>query len=471
MITPMLKRIRRRHFDLALLLGLAIFGSAYYLSTPRPLWTHTQPRWTNLQAGQKQKLPSDFTFLGFSEDDLSFYTCHDHWSPPGQPAKPMIHQWEAGTGKLVKSYPFQIPEKDQLLIQEYPHPVQFLHSSKDQTEPPNLIFSYLNFTEDNDKLLFRIYQLNDGACLGDTYVDRKRNDSFSYLTQNPEDGHHLAVIKRNIDKAKSEARVTDLATGKRLHTLEVPSESFWKAMASPNGRFLILLFMPPPDRKVYLEVYRMHSWEKLGRYDSPQWFSQLAFLGDTHWVIKSTILNAQQTFQEQLHFYQFDPEAKTLTPNPEHPQHEWTPNNALIGLLHGNYFYTATYSQPLSHFYPFLLKVEGWLKRIGIEMHRASKVVIREYDPHTGRLLRQQSGIPLGQYIMSNRPSYLANVSTTKDSNNQDQVTMSIYAIPHHLWETTLSWLQWLAWLLILPWPLRYFIPRRPNSLVSNAAA
>ncbi|HQR05257.1 MAG TPA: hypothetical protein PLN21_00460 [Gemmatales bacterium] len=459
----MWKPLRRWHFDLALLLGLTIFGTAYYLSIPRPLWIHTQPRWTNLQTGQKQQFPFGFTLLGFSEDDLSFFTCHDHWSQPGQPAKPMINQWEVSTGRLVKAYPFQLPEKDQLLTKESPHPVQFLHSSKNQAEPPNLIFSYLNFTEDNNRLTFRIYQLNDGACLGDTYVDRKHNDSFSYLMQNPEDGHHLAVITRYIDKAKSEARVTDLATGKRLHTFEIPGESFWKAMTSPNGQFLILLFMPPPDRKVYLEVYRMHSWEKLGRYHSPQWFSQLTFLDDTHWVIKSTSLSAKQELQDQLYFYQFDPEARTLTPTPDHPLHGRSPNNSMIGILPGDYFYTATGSQPLSHYYPFLLKVEDWFKRIGIgiEIHRASKAVIREYDLHTGKLLRQQSGLPLGQYIMSNQPRYLANVNTTKDGNNQEQVMMSLYAIPHYLWETTLSWMQWLAWLLVIPWPLRYFIARK----------
>jgi len=458
----MFKRIRRWHFDLALLLGLAIFSIAYYHSIPRPLWTYTQPRWTYLEANPKNPLPSEFTLLGFSEDDLSFFTCHDIWSQPGHPATPLIKQWEVSTGKHLKSYPFQLPDKDRLLIKEYSQPVQFLCSSTDQTEPPNLVFSYINFTSDNDKLTFRIYQLSDGACLGDTYVNRRQHESFSYLTQNPEDGHHLTVITRNIDKNKTEAKLTDLATGKRLHTFEIPSESFYKAMTSPNGQFLIFLYKPPPDRQAYLEVYRMYTWEKLGEYHPPQCFTQLAFLDDTHWALKSmTNLNTQNEYREQLDFYQFDPEARTLTPTPEHPLHGWTVSNADSGFFYGNYFYTSTARLPLSHYYPFLVQVEGWLKKIGIEMNRSPKAVVREYDLRSGKLIRQLSGLPKSRYIMSHQDGFLANVNTTNDGNNQEQLTMSIYALSSYLWETTLSWMQWLSWLLVIPWPLRYFVTPR----------
>jgi len=66
------KPLRRRHFDLALLLGLTLFGTAYYLSIPRPLWTYTTPCGVGTSA-------TDMVQLGFAEDDSSIYTGTMSW--------------------------------------------------------------------------------------------------------------------------------------------------------------------------------------------------------------------------------------------------------------------------------------------------------------------------------------------------------------------------------------------------------
>lgn len=218
----------------------------------------------------------------------------------------------------------------------------------------------------------------------------------------------------------------------------------------------------------------MQTWEKLGRYPLPDGiYQQLAFLDDTHWIARTTIsLNQKSYDREQLEYFQFNPDARTLTPISDHPLHRKVVNNDANGVIQGNYFYTNSKVQSLSDDYPFLVQVEAWLDRQGIKFHRQPrKVQVQVYDIRTGELVKQLSHLPEGYYQLSRQARYLSNVLKSKDDKNQEQITLSLYALPHLLWEPTLSWLQWLSWLLVIPWLLRYFIPRRQNSSVPNVSA
>jgi len=327
----------------------------------------------------------------------------------------------------------------------------------------------ISFASSNNKNIFRLYEVNTGACLGDAYVSRKNNDSFSYLMQNPTDGHHLALITRHGNNG--EASVTDLATGKKIHTFKVPSQHFFKAIVTSGGEYLLFLFMDRNAQR-FLEVYRNRTWESLGHFPSAEGLiKQIAFIDDTHWVtLSATNVTNQNVIRERLEFFHFDPNAKSLTRVSDHPLHLKEFSNHDHGVIQGNYFYTNSTGVPLSLHFPFLAKVEAWLDRQGIKWKRQqSKVQVQVYDIRTGERIKQLSHLPEGYYQLSPQARYLSYALKSKDDKNQDQIALSVYALPHHLWQPTLSWMQWLSWLLILPWPLRYFIARRANSLVPNA--
>ena len=197
---------------------------------------------------------------------------------PNHQLHPMIQKWEAATGKLLSTYPFQIPEDDKGLIEEYSKRVQFLCWPTNQIGPSSLVHSLLNFEEANNSNIIRLYRLNDGTCVGDTYVSRKLgHNSSSYLMQNPEDGHHLMLITQHSNNGQ--ASVTDMASGKKIHTFKIPSQHFFKAMVSPGGQYLVFIFMNPTNGQKYLEVYRNLTWEPLGNSrfqqglsnNSPSW--------------------------------------------------------------------------------------------------------------------------------------------------------------------------------------------------------
>ena len=195
-------------------------------------------------------------------------------------------------------------------------------------------------------------------------------------------------------------------------------------------------------------------------------------MDDTHWVVRSTISAINQyDAREQLQFFLFNPSDKSLTSIPEHPLHFKEFSNHDHGVIQGNYFYTNSTGVPLSFYYPFLAHIEGWFKRIGFNFKRTSKTNVQVYDLHTGQLIRQLSGLPESYYALSQQARYVTNVQKIKDSNNRGQVTLSVYALPHYLWDLTLGRLQWLSWLLVLPWPLRYFVACRQNSVIPNTTA
>ncbi|MFT3881625.1 MAG: hypothetical protein QM703_18425 [Gemmatales bacterium] len=446
----MWKPLRRRHFDLALLLGLTLFGVAYYLSFPQPLWTHTTPCAIGTSG-------TDMVQLGFAEDDSSIYTGTMSWWLTNQHTPSTIQQWDAATGKLLKSYPFQIPDEDMQLVKKETEPVRFHCWTSDF---PNLLYSMISFASSNNKNIFRLYEVSTGACLGDAYVSRKNNDSFSYLMQNPTDGHHLALISTS--QGNGQSMVTDLATGQVLRIFDISHRQFLKATTTPGGKYLVVTLVTGL-RKWEVEVYRMHTWEKLGRYPLPDgMFQQLAFLDDTHWITRTTIsLDKQRYDRELLNCLQFNPDLGTLTPSADHPLHGKVISNDDHGVIQGNYVFTNSWGRSLTQSIPFLAKVEGWLDGLGIKFKRQPiKVQVQVYNIRTGELVKQLSHLPEGYYQLSPQARYLSYALKSKDDNNQDQIALSLYAIPHHLWETTLSWLQWLAWLLVIPWPLRYFVQR-----------
>src|SRR4051812_424928 len=108
----MFKKLRRWHFDVALILSMITFGLAVYLNQPKPLWSLPT-------SSQAQLNTSNFMFLGFHENDSCVYTCQNLVLDSNQSALPTIQVWETNTGKLLDTYPFQIPEEDQHKIKQY----------------------------------------------------------------------------------------------------------------------------------------------------------------------------------------------------------------------------------------------------------------------------------------------------------------------------------------------------------------
>jgi hypothetical protein len=453
----MFKILRRWHFDVALILGLVAFGSAVYLSQPQPLWSlPTSP--------QAQLNTSNFMFLGFHENDSYLYTCKNIVLDSKQLALPTIQVWETNTGKLLDTYPFQIPEVDQHKIKQYGKHVRIFFWPTGQQ---NLVYSMIQFEAEDNNSIFRLYQLQDGTCLGDTYVSRRDNDTFNYLMQNPDDGHHLGVVVKR--KNDGQAIITDLSDGKKLHSFAIPGDHFYKAMITPSSQFLIFVFLPS-GQQPYLQVYRMHSWEFLGRFDLPPGYhQQMTFLNDAEWLVKNLLNNEQGTYDRQrFEVLRFDLKAKKLSTLQEHPIHGREFKHYATTLFLGQQVYSLTFSVPLSSYYPFLLPIESWLERYVYK--RPKKMSLRVYDIHDGHLCRQLSDLPVsdlpeGSYTLSNHAHFLAYVEREMiDKKPEQQIVFSLYAVPHYLWELTLSRMKWLCWLFIIAWPFRYLIrPANPQ--------
>ncbi len=171
------------------------------------------------------------------------------------------------------------------------------------------------------------------------------------------------------------------------------------------------------------------------------------------------------SFTTHVEIYRKDPEAKTLQLDASHPLNGRTSIQNQWIWIQAPYLITIS-NENDQHNDPVVMKtILGWLARIGIVRDDTRKNNCHIVDLATGQPLRQVSVFsPQGSSTSS--PDWRSIVASTSGPN--DEPGLCLYRIPHYLWEPTLSWMQWLSWLLVIPWPLRYFVASRQNSLVPN---
>jgi hypothetical protein len=178
-------------------------------------------------------------------------------------------------------------------------------------------------------------------------------------------------------------------------------------------------------------------------------------VSERNWVVYRVKLSERTI---TILWYQFDPESRKLTEDPKQPLHGKVSQASQWIILQPPYqILLHDPSADRIQKDGFFRTILSWLAKIGI--HRGESDT-RQYlvaDLQTDAPLRQVSGVPVdlelskdGRYLIGHGHPHNGLVG---------------YIVPHHLWEKSLSWMQWLSWLLVFPWPLRYLVSATVHSI------
>ncbi|HQR05256.1 MAG TPA: hypothetical protein PLN21_00455 [Gemmatales bacterium] len=445
----MLKRLRRWHFDLALFLGLAIFSWAYWYSKPRPVWTS----YYSLKENGSRN--NNFTILGYSADSQSIYTSVDTTVVSKNCPIPQIQRWSTRSGELLEDYPVELPEEDRFLL-NLPRQRLGLSLTVTLCADPRYFTVRYHQSSKKDHHYVRLYRI-DGKPLGQG-LEVYQYDRVEYLTDpSGGDRHWITQFELNSRKSGVPISVIDLDTGKPVRAPRVYAEG--KQDAFPvvhQGRTLVFRLKASETTPMQFEIIDLHTGESRGfipknRYDG------LEILDNTHYVLKAMI-GCIDSYTNQLHFYQYDPDSRTIKPDHTPPldgltsaMRDW-PSVIPPYLVIENHNTSSVQQQ-----HQIMQTLLGWLARIGIVRNNTNTSDYRILDMITCQPLRQVTCLPQD---VGHAPSPdWCSIAALISFNDKSEPGLCLYLIPHYLWEPTLSWMQWLAWLLVIPWPLRYFLP------------
>jgi len=446
----MLHKLRRWHFDLALFLGLAIFSWAYWYSKPRPVWTSYYTLKDNAAR------TNHFTLLGYSADSQSIYTTCENYKLSNNWPFPQIQRWSTKTGELLEDFALQMPEEDrfqlQLPVQRFttPYTITLCNDTR------HMLLRYQQ-SKQKDHHYLRLYRL-DGKPVGQG-LDVYRFDRVECLTDSTGGDRHWVVrFELNWKKVDMPMSVVDLDTGKPVRdprTYLRPHLDVFPTVVA--GRYLNLNVKPALATSMQMEIVDLMTGETLGNIPLPSGkMHQWVRLNDTHYAVYYAI-GEFESYITHLDMYRYDQSTRTFVPDHSHPLDGLTSASMQWLSVLPPYLLTTSINQDTSKESEILKVIRGWLARIGIVRNHANTINYQIADMTTGQRLRQISGIPSeGDHTASPDWCSIAAIAT---HNEKYEPGLCLYVIPHHLWEPTLSWLQWLAWLLVIPWPFRYFLP------------
>jgi hypothetical protein len=442
----MLKKLRRWHFDLALFLGLAIFSWAYWYSKPRPVWT------TYYSLKNNGARNNNFTILGYSTDSQSIYTTCETTELTKNWPIPQIQRWSTQTGELLEDYPVELPEADRFLLQ-LPRMNYGYSLSTTLCDDPRYILVRYEQSSKKDHNYIRLYRL-DGKPVGQG-LEVPRSNRIEYLTDvTHSDRHWVVSFELNSKKIEVPISVIDLDTGKPVRDPQIYTrdklDNFPLVSA---GRYLYFVLKATDTTPMRMEVVDLQTGESLGNIKTTR-FPLLLSLDDQSFAVCSMI-GKFDSFTSRVDFYRYDPQTKTMEPYHAHTLDGST--SAPMQWLGVEPPYLICVSRPRDQQNdPEIVKVIlSWLARIGIVRNNIPTGTYRIADWTTGQPLRQITGFP-EQGDHKTAPDWRSIVATATGPGYEHG--LCLYAIPHYLWETTLSWMQWLSWLLVIPWPLRYFV-------------
>ncbi len=451
----MLKHLRRWHFDLALFLGLAIFSWAYWYSKPRPVWTKVYPT-------DNYEVKHSFRFLGYSADSQSIYTTHESNVLRNNWSTPQIQRWSTQTGEMLEDYPVELPEEDRFLLQ-LPKPNLFLQQPKlivgssytiTLSKDPRYFMLRYHQSKQKDHHYLRLYHIN-GKPIGQGLEVPRYFQVECIPDPSDKDRHWMLSFDLRVKSKELLVTITDFDTGKTVRVIQSPARTDLDTFPTlSGGRYLVIKKKTKEAETKNTELIDIQSGESIGQLNTPAGrANDLVPLNETHWAV-CTMIGDFNNFFTRLDIFRYDPNTKTFEPDSLHPlngittgQNEWIllkpPQMILIS------------QDVIKHNDSQVMKtILGWLARIGISRDETIKNHYRIADLVTGQPLRQISG--LIPYIDTTNADFRFVAEITCGPN--DQPGLCLYLIPHYLWETTLSWMQWLSWLLVIPWPLRYFV-------------
>jgi hypothetical protein len=446
MIIPMWKPLRRWHFDLAFFVGQAIFSWAYWYTKPQPLWT---VQYSDMDGLSKYSL----TAIGFSADSQSIYTTRESHALSKDWAIPQIQRWDARTGELLEDYPIEMPKEDRFQLQLPRQNLGRSYTVTLCTDPSYFLLQY-HQSKEQDHHYLRLYRI-DGKPIG-TGIELDRKINTGYLSHQSVDQSHWGLFVEH--KSQNEPIVhsfIDFDTGKTLLTFPpMVKERVVQYQLLPNRHSILFVKSANETNDKSIDVIDLQNGESRARFPLPPGNDQhLAVLDDTHWAIVTRMEDHTSSFS-RLDVYRYDPDAKTLKADPFHPLNGFSSKlNQAVHVM-PPYLLLAKSDDPNQNNPEWFKVALGWLARIGIVRDGVVKTKYEVLDLATGQLLRQVTGIHADVCLFSPDLRYLVEIKYSP----KQETGLCLYRIPHHLWEPTLSWMQWLAWLLVIPWPLRYFV-------------
>ena len=446
MITGMFKRLRRWHFDLALFLGLAIFSWAYWYTKPRPVWTNYYALKDN---GARN---NSLSILGYSADSQSIYTTCETTEFTKNLPIPQIQRWSTQTGELLEDYPVELPEEDRFLLKL---PRQHFGSSFTLTlcNDPQYFQVRYHQSSKQEHHYMRLYRINGKPVAKG--LELNQFFSIDYVTQPPGSEHYWALFfERVFQKRELPISLIDLDTGKPIRTYQSAERDKLESYPTfSSGRYLAFVTQSIKNTSRQMEVIDLQTGESIGQISIPNGtLYSLAALDESH-LAACLIIGDYSSFTTHVEIYRKDPEAKTLRLDASHPLNGRTSVQNQWIWIQAPYLVTVS-NENDQHKDSIVMKtIQGWLARIGIVRDDTRKNNFHIADLATGQPLRQVSRF---SPHCSPSPEWRYIVADTSGPN--DQPGLCLYVIPHYLWESTLSWMQWLSWLLVIPWPLRYFV-------------
>ncbi len=429
----MFKHLRRWHFDVAIFLGLTLFVWAHWNSVPRPVWQRSV-------FDVKTQSPMQYEFIDWKSEQQTITCFGEYQDLETKQRKQFIDKRDPGTGELQKRLP-----------------LQFTNQEEGELDESHIYQPYvrIRWRKQSGECVHRFFSTEDGKPLG---MPIKTGNQELLRLMTAEDHSQEALLLRlsfgNANTGKP-TQVLSLTTGVVLKTFEPATKRANFAYLTPDGKQL-LVFWIAGKGKYALEVFSTSTWEGTGHIKEVDGFlSNLVFLDNNTWLFEDYIKldPKQNVMQRRWSCYHFDPAQKTLNEKPDHPLHGRVTKNPLLPMPPVLLESMTKQNEPLTS--PILKTLEQWLARIGIQRDYTQKQSIFIRDLASNEILRSIHGLPVQGIQHSS--DWLQLYTIRQDSRTQDFL-LSAYDVPDHRWHLFLSWLQWLSWLLVIPWPLRYFV-------------
>lgn len=441
----MLKHLRHWHFDIALFLGLAIFTWAYWYSLPMPV----------MRIGFK---PTDYVSLaGFSTDSQSVLVMHHGTLKDSHSTIPRIERWDIINKRLDSRFELQVPDYDRKLLQASPKSRRGIGFSAITLPPTECLYCYLVTDPNKPERILRLYDSKTGECLT---AQHQFKSPYVQLLTNTDLAHPLSLAN---NLSNDTVDLIDLSDGTIVHRFQYDSKRRTvSATVSTDQKLLLVSSIMPIRTASYstqVNIYRMGTWELLQSLTVECKGNITIMKTDSDRIVLTDIVSHGDTWSSRFITYRYVPsenkyqldEQSLLNRNVKPHARYWLQDNLII-----------EHEIVQASLIPLELekKVNRLLDRFGKMLWRPPvQQQFHVYDAQSGQLLRQITGIvEHGNTFLRISPDSKYLIGNHYYRDNGSTYELCIYQVPHYLWEHTLSWMQWLAWLLVIPWPLRYFL-------------
>lgn len=445
----LLLHIHRWHFDVALSVGVAIFGITFWVSTPTP-------KWQGFYSPEELSTPRRPAILGYSADSQHLYSNFDNQVISKEWHAPRIQRWDARTGEMIQEYSLQMPIEDQAFLgppQPENDPCFWLELSRDR----QYLLAKHYHSQKPQPQLHRLYRIN-GTPIGKA-LHLNDWDQVTYVQEQPPGRHWGLVYElRQLDRPASPVKLVDFDSGKTMWSIaSLSNERLFSGILSlPGGRYFVL-----PWRSISgqhsLEIVETQTGISKGRYPLPAGvYHKVEPLDETHWAIV-TLSKVGTNNVNTLRFFIFDPDTQQLMQDTSRT----LPNVTVVGSWMD---VRPPYLAFVHHVDYSRLNVGlaqpayDWLRHKGFSLLNRRTVTYRIAGLTKGELLRELTLVNSRNNMNDRDFHSIAQEITSPEG----KPGLEIYDLPSYLWVNTLSWLKLLCWLLILPWPLRFLVSQKP---------